>query len=247
MVTNTKKLTAFRLLCTLLLSGLLLIFVNDAQALALPTIAHPSKEFFQTVPRAIKLVAFGDSNSTPSLPGTTSWFRLLQGKILNYNVGKTFAFTFVNLSVDAKTVSENIVNGQNQQFDIQGQLNKIDYAHFGFVMLGTNDATSGIPVATFQSYYQQLITTVKASGKIGKLYILAVPPMINPFNCIGPTCWNNTHNPQTERVVPFNTYLSTIATYCASIGFNCRYINSANGIQQNASYLNVYKTFAECK
>jgi uncharacterized membrane protein len=181
-------------------------------------------------------VVIGDSNTTPWLSGTTSWFKKLENKVKALYPTKIYQFT--NLAVNGKSVTPTFEGSTSMQYDINQALGSITETDIGLIMLGTNDAWRGQSVSDFQTYYKSMISTIKNSGKINQLYILAVPPEISPYNCIGTTCWRNSHNPQTERVVPFNTFLSTIPAYCTSIGFSCTYINSSNGISLSTTYLN---------
>jgi lysophospholipase L1-like esterase len=231
-----KKRTFVRFICSLFLYSLLFIFVNDANAHSISAPASSPKN--PSTPTVVRLVAFGDSNTTPYLSGTTSWFVYLE-KIIRSRYSKyLYSFTFTNLAENATAIT---TVGGTHQYNIQAKLNLITYADYAFVLLGTNDAWQGADPAIFESDFHTFITTIRNSGKVGKLYILAVPPIIYPFNCLGDCWWSNPpgHNPQTERVIPFNTMLSSInSDYCAGIGYTCVYVNSNNGIQANSSYLN---------
>jgi len=182
------------------------------------------------------IVAFGDSNTTGWLQGTTSWFVYLQNKLHAGYPANSFSYT--NLGVNGSSITPTYNGNTNMQYDIAGKLATLTPSDIGLVMLGTNDAWQGQDITNWQNYYQKMIRTIQASGKIARLYIMSVPLEMSPFNCIGTTCWRNTHNPETERVVPFNNFLSGIATYCSSIGYTCSYINSNNGLVANSTYLN---------
>ena len=187
-------------------------------------------------PVNVTSIAFGDSNTTNFLSGVSNWYERLQSKTVNT---KFYTYQYNNQSIGGTSVVPTFnSNGDNLQYPIDAKLSQMTNVKVGYIMLGSNDAWRGVEVASFQTYYKQMIDKIKASGKIERLVVMAVPPMISPFNCIGPSCWSYTHNPQTERVVPYNQFLSSIGTYCASISYNCSYVNSANGILANSTYIN---------
>lgn len=182
----------------------------------------------------LSTVVFGDSNTQDFGPGIRNWYETLQSQIIAAPI--QFNFTFNNQSVGGKSVALTWLDGQDAQYDINAALNKIGYTNIGFVMLGTNDAYRGVTVSAYIASYRALISAVYASGKVGTLVIMSVPPMIPPYNCLT-GCFAFPTNPQVDRVVPYNQQLATIATYCGAIHYRCNFINSSAQIPLNATYI----------
>src|SRR5258708_5017018 len=227
-----RRLLIFAVITIVLLPTLVVLAQNPGHA-----------SFVFPVGRIVNTVAFGDSNTLDFAPGITNWYERLATQLVvnpirtrSNSQTVSYRFTLNNQSVGAKSVAPTLLNGQNAQYDINAALSNVRYADMGFVMLGTNDAYRGVTVTAFVASYQALISTVKASGKVVRLEILSVPPMIPPYNCIS-GCYHFPNNPQVARDVPFNQQLATISTYCSTIGYQCDFINSSAQIPLNTTFI----------
>src|SRR5262249_50747750 len=154
-------------------------------------------------------VAFGDSNTTDFAAGIVNWYERLAA--LNsaqplHRVGlndtmTVYNLTFNNQSLGGKSVAATMLGNQNAQYDIVGALSHISNTDVGLVLLGTNDAYRGVTVPAFVAADKNLIATIHASGKVGRLVFLSVPPMTPPYNCAA-NCFPFPNNPQVDRVIP---------------------------------------------
>jgi len=195
------------------------------------------------VNKTIATVAFGDSNTTDFAGGIVNWYE----RIASFKVAQpvrrqsgyatvVYSTTLNNQSVGGTSVAPTMLGTQNAQYDIVGALNHVTHADIGFVMLGTNDAYRGVTVSAFVNSYEQLISTIHASGKVNRLVILSVPPMTPPYNCIS-GCYPFPHNPEVDRVVLYNQQANALLTYCLGIHFACSLLDSSAQIPLNSSYI----------
>ena len=216
----------------IVMTATLLTLGVSGKILAQPSLAT-SSTYLATKP-ILSTVAFGDSNTQDFAAGIRNWYETLQAQLKAAPV--QYYFTFNNQSVGGKSAAPTQLNGQNAQYDINAALNNIGFTNIGFVMLGTNDAYRGVTVTTYIASYQALISTIRASGKVGSLVIISVPPMIPPYNCLT-GCFPFPNNPQVDRVIPYNQQLAAISTYCATLHYRCSFINSSAQIPLNATYI----------